>query len=198
MAGVIESKPRLTLWRARLLLDQARQAHEDWERFATNYEAAIVFGRSVTFHLQAEYAGEAGFLDWYAERQAALSANEVARFFLSSRNIILKQGPVVLVQIGSFSAQDTGVGTDAAHVEKQGEPGNQVPDIWQEAPKQWAVLQHLEEVPGSAQFSYHHWGSPAAEDEDAAGLLTRYLDALEAIVADAEARWGIAPRRRRR
>ena len=187
------SKAGLTLWRARLFLDQARAAHHDWERFAANYEAAVVFSRSVTLHLQAEYGRQPDFSAWYEQIRTQLGKDEVARFFLESRNIILHRGPVALVQFGSFTVHDAAVGVEEARVDKYDEPEQPVPAEWAGAERQWAGLNRLgpiEVPPASVEFSYHHWDSPAADGQDAAALLSSYLDTLEEIVRAAEERWG--------
>lgn len=62
--------------------------------YAAFLEAAIVFARSVTFHLQKELREIPGFDEWYAQEQALLSVDPVAKYFLEQRNYILKQGSV--------------------------------------------------------------------------------------------------------
>ena len=84
----------LTLQKARTFVAQARSAEpHDRDRIATNLEAGIVFSRSVTFHLQSQFAHAPGFAEWYAEQQNALRSRPVCRFMLDQRNYVLKVGP---------------------------------------------------------------------------------------------------------
>ena len=69
----------------------ARQERKHFERFV---EAAIVFGRSVTFHLQKEFAQHPDFSSWYAGQQELLRNDDLCRFFVERRNFILKEGPL--------------------------------------------------------------------------------------------------------
>ena len=62
-----ESIARRTLRKARFFAGQAEQSKTGQrEAFETYLEAAIVFGRSVTYHIQKEFKHENGFDDWYA------------------------------------------------------------------------------------------------------------------------------------
>jgi hypothetical protein len=95
-----ESIARRTLRKARFFAEQAEQSKVGQrEAFETQLEAAIVFGRSVTFHIQKEFAHEEGFEDWYSLHQNKLKNDSVATFFHERRNFILKQGPVNIHKI---------------------------------------------------------------------------------------------------
>lgn len=86
---------RNTLERAAFFVDRAEAVGlADRAAFQHFLEAAIVFARSVTFHLQKEYAHEAGFADWYVSMQQRLRADALASFFLEKRNYVLKEGPL--------------------------------------------------------------------------------------------------------
>lgn len=188
------SVARQTLARARILLAQAADAGEVWERFATNYEAAVVFARSVTFHLHAEYANKPGFRDWYARRRETLDADDTSRYFLDTRNSIVHEGPVALTQVGSVMVQDSGVGTDSASVSR-GAEDDPLESANSEYSGQLAVLErlrHMEEVPGTATFSYHLLDR-LADERDAVELLSQHLDTLSALVAEAATKWDPAP-----
>jgi hypothetical protein len=80
-----------TLRCSRYFLNRAeRAATNDPVGLRYDIEAAIVFARSVTFHLQKELSSRAGFHDWYARVQDRLRTDPVARFLLETRNFILK------------------------------------------------------------------------------------------------------------
>ncbi len=86
---------RSTLERASFFVDQAQAIGlTDRAAFQHFLEAAIVFGRSVTLHLQKEYAHTAGFAGWYAPWQQRLKEYALAGFFLEQRNYVLKEGPL--------------------------------------------------------------------------------------------------------
>jgi hypothetical protein len=83
-----------TLRRARHFLGRAvNAAGPDPLGMRYDLEAAIVFARSVTFHLQKELSDRPGFVEWYANIRSQLEQDPVARFLLEVRNLILKQGP---------------------------------------------------------------------------------------------------------
>ena len=83
-----------TLEKARLFAQQAASATpNDPKVFASNFEASIVFARSVTFHLQKQLASLPDFQSWYGTRQVAMREDPVMRLFKNERNFILKEGP---------------------------------------------------------------------------------------------------------
>ncbi len=89
------SVARSTIAKARFFLDRADEVGTIERVAFCNYlEAAIVFVRSVTFHLQKELANQPEFGDWYAEHQKALGQNQLGRFLLEQRNYLLKEGPI--------------------------------------------------------------------------------------------------------
>lgn len=69
---------RETLEAARLFAKQADAAGNDIMGFRHNLEAAIVFGRSVTFHIQKEFTRHAGFDKWYSEQQLRWAITQLA------------------------------------------------------------------------------------------------------------------------
>lgn len=88
-----ELQSRKTLEKARFFAAQATSVGtDDREAYVAFLEAAIVFGRSVTFHLQKELSATAGFDGWYAIEQQRLSADPVAKYLLDQRNYLLKEG----------------------------------------------------------------------------------------------------------
>ena len=95
---------RQTLDRGRFFVEQAvRVGLDDRQVFQHFLEAAIIFGRSVTFHLQKELAHEDGFGDWYAEWQAQLGQISVCVFLLEKRNFLLKEGPTKISAVHEMS-----------------------------------------------------------------------------------------------
>ena len=89
------SVARDTLERARFFLERAAAISAD-DRVAFRHftESAIVFARSVTLHLQKQYARAPEFPGWYAGWQARLRADPLALFFTEKRNYVLKEGPL--------------------------------------------------------------------------------------------------------
>ena len=103
-----ESKARGTLSQSRFFLDQARVS-EGFDRSAFGHflGAAIVFGRSVTFHLQKEYSSRPSFEDWYRTKQAERTADPIFPFLRDKRNYILKEGSIPVEQTITISISDT-------------------------------------------------------------------------------------------
>lgn len=100
----MQSTASLTLAKARLFLEQARRANgNDRHTISTNLEGAIVFCRSVTFHLQSQFAHAPGFDTWYAEQQSILKGHRLSRFLLEQRNYVLKVGPAIVNRIVGVS-----------------------------------------------------------------------------------------------
>jgi hypothetical protein len=96
------------LEKARFFADQAQLSVSTNRSAFVNYlEAAIVFARSATFHVQKEYRHEIGFDTWYAEHQQVLKADPISTFFLNTRNFIFKEGPVTVRKVVNMSFQGT-------------------------------------------------------------------------------------------
>ena len=99
-----QSIARTTIGKARFFLDCAEAATPNQrEAFCNNLEAAIVFARSITFHLQKEFADQQAFKEWYAIKQQVLSEDRLACFLLEQRNYILKEGPVATSHVVELS-----------------------------------------------------------------------------------------------
>lgn len=81
--------------RARFFAAQAKAAGvTSRDHFGHFLDGAIVIGRSVTFHLQKEYAHVPGFDVWWKEVEAKRLGNEpLCKFFVETRNFVLKEGP---------------------------------------------------------------------------------------------------------
>lgn len=84
-----------TLKKSNFFLNRAREvARSDRDAFGAFLEAAIIFSRSVTFHLQKELSSKPGFAEWYAIQQSRLAQSVESRFLLEQRNYLLKEGPL--------------------------------------------------------------------------------------------------------
>jgi len=91
----MKSVARATIAKARFFLDRADEAGVNGRDAFCNYlKAAIVFARSVTFHLQKEFANRPGFSEWYAEYQKSLKQNQLGRFLLEQRNYLKARLPL--------------------------------------------------------------------------------------------------------
>src|SRR5262245_5759502 len=89
---------RETLEASRLFVAQADAAGTDISIFRYNLEAAIVFARSVTFHVQKELSHHSTFDSWYDTWRRRLGADPRCRYFLEKRNFVLKEGRLGLRQ----------------------------------------------------------------------------------------------------
>ena len=94
---------RTGLHKAQFFLAQAALHQSEYARsgvlpFVANLEAAIVWGRSVTFLLKKEFSKLPDFDQWYSPRQMSMEQNDLHRFFLDARNLVLKEGPVPLAR----------------------------------------------------------------------------------------------------
>ncbi len=93
-----------TLTKARFFALKARETPPlQRADFAAYLEAAIVFSRSVTFHLQKELSAKPEFANWYSEHQTKLAASPIARYLLEQRNYVLKEGPAKTRRVISVS-----------------------------------------------------------------------------------------------
>jgi len=103
--AAVNSISRETLEKSRLFLNQAQQAVITGERFKfiANLEAAIVFGRTVTFHIQKEYTHQTKFEDWYGSHEQAMKTDPLMRFMLENRNYVLKEGQVEVIRLISLN-----------------------------------------------------------------------------------------------
>ena len=89
-----------TLKKALLFVRQARNTSpNDIEALVANFEAAVVFCRSVTFHLQSQFAHSPGFLQWYETKQEHMRRDPLSRFMLEQRNYVLKVGPASIRRV---------------------------------------------------------------------------------------------------
>ena len=171
------STARTTLTKARFFLAQAEQVGPSQrEAFEAYLEAAIVFGRSVTFHIQKEYAHRPEFRPWYSHCQEMMGSDRMFGFFQGTRNFILKEGPAETRQVTTLSASLSAcvvAGEPSA-------PPTVPPDV-----------KIVPEDPDSrVTRTYNlHFDDPAWIDKPALEQLRKYLDKLEIIVNEAEAQY---------
>jgi hypothetical protein len=82
-----------TLVKAHFFVDHAEQvASKDRDAFGHFLEAAIIFARSVTFHVQKEFGHCGGFDSWYSTWQMRLRTDPLSSFLTNQRNSTLKEG----------------------------------------------------------------------------------------------------------
>ena len=95
---------RETLQKSQYFLDKARTLSiAERNELSTLLEAAIVFSRSVTLHLQKELANEPGFGPWYEAWRRRLGESPISVYLLEQRNYVLKEGPLRTRRIVSIA-----------------------------------------------------------------------------------------------
>ncbi len=200
-----------TIAKARFFLDCADEAGTN-ERvsFCNHLEAAIVFARSVTFHLQKEFANQPEFANWYAEHQKSLAQNRLARFLLDQRNYVLKEGPIATHRVIQMTVTASVHASCSATITViRGAPWyrRSLRILWEDATyplrerlhrfreeRRQARAQKLiaQAIPPDATrddiyFSHDEWKS-----EPAIELVRRLLSELEVIVRQAEQKFILA------
>ena len=206
-----ESEARKTLSQSCFFLDQAL-AVETTDRTAFEHfiAAAIVFGRSATFHLQKEYSARHGFEEWYSAKQAQMAADPLFSFLRDKRNYILKEASIPVRKTVSVSL--SGNVMMSGHLEARvirGQP-------WYRR-RPYILLQDTNAAIGRifrrfsrflrnsarrmlprrskkvATTTLLHFDDDAWRDQAATDVISEYLRKLEAIVADAERQFPAAP-----
>jgi hypothetical protein len=86
MSDTVEKLKEATYFLSRL-----QDTRSDREVFKFNLSAFLSAARSVTFYAQKEFKRAPGFEEWYATKQDEMGADPAMRFFLDSRNKVLKQ-----------------------------------------------------------------------------------------------------------
>jgi hypothetical protein len=206
---VMASTTRAVLDKARDLLAQAEaagpSAHAtgDLTPFAANIEAAVIFGRSVTFHLQKEFSHQNEFVNWYPQIQKRLGTNTQFQYLVSARNFILKEGPAPIRRAVQTSLNVSILVTTTLKASVV--PG----DPWYkrnvqvlhdrfrfiaEEVRNWKLRRrHIREnraaqAHQTVLYSFY-FVDPAVAQVPAQQVVREYLDELETIVADAETRF---------
>lgn len=206
-----ESVARGTVERARFFLDQAFAiGAADRSTFQHFLEAAIVFARSVTFHVQKQYAHADGFADWYAGWQERLKGDALANFFLVQRNYVLKQGPLRVGKHVEVHLQATVTLTDSVSVKVfRGQPWyHRSPKIliedavypiremfrtWRQERSRRRVARSTTEgsSTGVAVTENLHFAEEPWSQRPALQLMHEYLSTLNRLVTEAEEKFGI-------
>jgi hypothetical protein len=203
----MRSTASVTVEKARLFLAQARSADPD-DRATTsaNLEAAIVFGRSVTFHLQSQFAREPGFDAWYAQQQTLLRGQRLSRFLLEQRNYVLKVGPAIVHRIADIAITESVFVRDEVSVQVIRDqpwwrrspkilvedalyPWRQRFRLWRERREPRRAAENAGQSGSVTTSDELHFGEPEWKDTPALELVERHLDALAGIVAEAESRF---------
>lgn len=201
------SNARETLEKARFFLQEARDAAPvDRKRLEKFVEAAVVFGRSVTFHLQKEFSHQDGFDIWYAAQQQRMREDPLCGFFLSKRNFILKEGPVsvrktIIVTINEAIALSSSFSAKVTRSRPWYRRSARilVQDLlspFREAISKWKARRRRQKRRRAAKASKSrteeilHFEDPGWNDRSALDLIGEYLAKLEPVVADAEGKFG--------
>lgn len=203
-----ENVARGTLDRARWFLSRAVQCGvPDRQGFQNLFEAAIVFARSVTFHLQKQYAATPQFDTWYAQCRQRLARDPLATFFLNQRNLVLKGGPVPIAKHVSAVMHSAVTVSGSVHVKViRGKPWYRrsprilIQDViypiralvngWRERRRQRRARTAMAAPPRSSVSESLRFQTAPWDKRPAVDLLRDYLDTLDAIVSDAESRFG--------
>lgn len=199
------STARDTLEKARYFAEQAAaRQQEDIVAFRHNLEAAIVFARSVTFHIQKEFAYASGFDTWYGDWQRRLNTERVSRFFLETRNLLLKEGKLGVSRHISFRVTITASAKlTAKAIVIRGQPWyRRAPRILLEnllyPARVWVKerKERHEEDRKRAQASEAeppvigmYFVDPQWNDRPALDHFDKYLRSLEMLVTDCESRF---------
>lgn len=205
------SVARLTIAKARFFLDCADETGANERTAFCNFlEAAIVFTRSVTFHLQKEFANQSGFTEWYVEHRKPLEQNRLGRFLLEQRNFVLKEGPIATHRVIKMTMTATvSLSCSATVTVIRGAPWyrRSVRILWQDATyplrekfhafrerriqakvqKELHQSQPQDTAHDDIYFSNDEWKS-----EPAVSHVRRLLDELEAFVQKAESKFSEA------
>ncbi|HZD52676.1 MAG TPA: hypothetical protein VE175_06485, partial [Woeseiaceae bacterium] len=166
-----------------------------------------------TFHLQKELAHRPGFLEWYGAKQEAMRADDVLKFFDDTRDMVVHREPGRVHKLVSASLEPAELlvlGTLAEARVIRGRPWyrRRPAILWQDARawflrplhrlalrvrQRWRVWKHRRAArrrsTGDTITESFHFEGSRFRDRDVFDLLDEYLDALEAIVAEAEARF---------
>lgn len=199
---------RKTLAKADFFLARAEEAgFTDREAFCHFLEAAIVFARSVTLHLQKEFRRCNGFDSWYQGWRSRMRGDALCSFLTEQRNYALKEGPLGVRKNVSVEIAETVFVEESVHVVvKRGRPWYRRPpriliedgiwplrQWWHERKQRRERDRRRREAPrreakGTVRETYHfadpNWNATPAVD-----LIRRHLSLLEQVVTDAETRF---------
>ncbi len=202
------STARATLEKARFFADHARAAGlANRTEFTNFFEAVIVFGRSVTFHLKKEYCGKGEFEDWYSKQQDKMKEDPLFPFFVKRRNFTLKEGPLEIHKVVSVSVSISA--TVSLYVEAtviRGKPWYRRSSkiLWEDLSaaiikpvRRWrrqrerkAQRRKSQNQPNTQSTEDLFFNDPKWQERPALDLLDEYLQKLEEIVVEAEKLFG--------
>lgn len=200
---------RTTLEKACFFLDKAKDTPlSDRNEHIAYLEAAISFGRSVTFHLQQELSARNEFEQWYENWKTRLGQIPESRFMVKQRNLAVHQGPVKTRRVAHASISSTLQLHSTVTVKVirgspwyRRSPKTLAEDIlrplrerlrlWRDTRRRKAVAQPARSSLTTAEvssdvlyFDYEEWKTtPAAE------IIATHLNVLEELVSEAEAKF---------
>lgn len=199
-----KSDARIKLDQARFFCSQASQAKNGGrDALVTNFEAAIVFARSVTLCLQKEFNDKPGFSEWYSRKQDTMKQDPLFNLFREKRNYILKVGSTNIRKLISVElTEQIGVSDFVAVKVVRGSPWyrRSPKTIWQdicasvkEPLRAWNWKRKMrmkvkrKTPPTLAKVSESYYlDDPAWGGRDAFDLFEEYVSKLEAIVSESE------------
>ena len=206
MTGPVNA--RSTLIKARLFLEMTeRLKTNERDEFFALLEASIVFGRSVTNHIQKQFRRREGFKEWYCEHQRQMRNDPLMKFLYDTRTFILKKGPLQVTRVISVSALDAvalGVPSVVAKPIRASPWYRRSPlityrDIRAEVTRHIRKWQqgialreeHITISPRSTRISQQwQFDHPDWKDQSARQLIRQYFVKLEQVVDEAERRFG--------
>lgn len=201
-----KSIARETLNDARAYLELAESTHaEERSAYTRHLKTAIVYGRSVTLHIQREFRHRPGFKAWYSDIQEQLIADPLFTFFRGMRNVILKEGPPAVHGVVSVTLNVTtrvAVSLDAVVIrdkpwflrslrvlvsDLRAAVLRKVRTWW----RHWQQSRDRRQAEeGTTCVTYAlRFDDPAWNHRSAADLVHEYLDKLEPVVTEAEIRF---------
>ena len=152
--------------------------------FRFNVEAAIVFARSVTFHIQKEFSARPDFEEWYSPWQKRLAASPTCAYFLEKRNFVLKQGRLNLCYNITLEERITVHEVTDAAITRPDSPIEQTAAITAPIPHRDVVMDDvLKGFDTGATITGFVDHRPS---ESAVRVLGEYLDVLAEVVSDAQ------------
>jgi len=198
-----KTNARNKLGQARYFALQASRAAADRDALVSNFEAAIVFARSVTLCLQSDFHDSPGFPEWYSQKQEMMRKDPIFNLFVEKRNYILKEGTAVVHKTIKVEITETiGVSEFFTCKVKRGQPWYRRPPkmLWEdiraairEPLREWLWKRKrrqeakLKITSTQAKVSGgHYFDDPAWSGREVFALFEEYLGKLELIVDEAE------------
>jgi hypothetical protein len=200
-----KSSARSKLEKARFFATHASEAAvaQEYDAFESYIEAAIVFARSVTFCLQADYRHKPSFDGWYLKKQERMKNDSLFDFFRNERTNILKVRSVKVQKTVTITAYAETSSSFTIKVHRNQPWYRRSPRIlWKDFSRstidaarnklcKWKTKLRSQpkkrsETISSIEFFFEE---PRWKDRPALDLLLQYLDKLELVVMEAEAQF---------